>query len=132
MAQYEFTVADVDYTGETASAKDQWQAYHIVCNSKMIIGVQERDNLAEKSLSVIVMSLGWDDLQKLEKLLVKGKITRDEDGIEVAQNMFRDDMPSYSVLIARACQENFNEGFSKLSGGKSNAEAGQQKAANES
>ena len=127
MAYYEFELGDVAYSGETASAKDQWQAYHIVANSRLIIGVQERDTLAEKALSVIVMSLPWDELQKLEKLLVKGKVKREEDGVEVGLNLFRDDMPTYSVMIARVCQENFTEGFGRLSGSNSKgADAGQQ------
>jgi hypothetical protein len=130
MAQYELTVCDVDYTGETASAKDQWQAYHLIANSRLIIGVQERDSLADKALSIIVMSLGWDELQKLERLLVKGKVIREEDGVEVAQNLFRDDMPAYSVLIAKVCQANFTDAFSKLPGGKG-ADAGQQTKASE-
>lgn len=125
MSQYSITINDQEYTGETASAKEQYEALHIALNSQLVLGL--KDDITEKGLVLSLMSLRWDELQKLEKLLVKGKITRDADDVPAAQNLFRDDPASWALLVGEAAKANLR-GFYSLSGGKS-ADAGETMAA---
>lgn len=124
MADYTITIHDVDYTGETASAKEQYQALHIAANSKLIIGL--KDEVSDQGLVLMLMSLPWADLQTLEKLLIKDKVSRDSDSVPVAANLFRDDPAGFALLVGKAARENL-QGFFALSGGKS-ADAGQSQA----
>lgn len=125
MSTYTLTIHDVDYTGETASAKEQYQALHIAANSKLILGIKE--DMSDQGLVLTLMSLPWSDLQTLEKLLIKDKITRDSDDVPVAQNLFRDDPAGYALLVGKAARENL-AGFFELSGA-SPAGTGQQATA---
>ena len=48
MATYTFTISDTEYTGETASAKEQYEALHIALNSQLVLGL--KDDITEKGL----------------------------------------------------------------------------------
>lgn len=121
MAAYNITINGVEYSGETASAKDQYQAFHLAINSKLILGIEE--SFTDKGLVAMLMSMAWSDLQLLDKLLVKDKLTRDSDDVLVALNLFRDDPANYALLLGRVARENLR-GFYSLSGEKS-ADAGE-------
>lgn len=127
MARFEIEVNGVEYSGETASAKSQYQALHIAANSRLLVGMQE--GVTDQALVLTLMSLPWEELQKLEALLIKEKVKRvqagaDEDGdIPVGINLFRDDPASYALLVGKVARENLS-GFYALRG-KPNAGAAQ-------
>lgn len=123
MARFEIEVAGVEYVGETASARDQFQALHIAANSRLLVGMQE--GVSDQALVLSLLALDWPDLQRLESLLVKEKIKRAEDDAPVAGNLFRDDPASYALLIGLAARENL-AGFYALRGQKN---AGAEQAA---
>jgi len=125
MSQYEFTIGETEYSGETASAKEQYEALHIALNSQLVLGL--KDEITEKGLVLALMSLRWDELQKIEKLLVKGKVTQAADDVPVAQNLYRDNPAGWALLVGKVCQANLSN-FYNLSGGKS-ANAGEPEAA---
>lgn len=112
MARFEIEVNGTKYTGETASAQDQYQALHIAANSRLLVGMQE--SVTDQALVLTLMTLGWVELKKLESLLVDGLVTR-EDKVPVGDNLFRDDPASYALLVGKVARENL-AGFFKLRG----------------
>lgn len=112
MARFEIEVNGTKYTGETASAQDQYQALHIAANSRLLVGMQE--SVTDQALVLTLMTLGWAELKKLESLLVDGLVTR-EDKVPVGDNLFRDDPASYALLVGKVARENL-AGFFKLRG----------------
>lgn len=117
MACFEIEIAGVEYVGETASAREQFQALHVAANSRLLIGMQE--GVTDKGLVLSLMALDWADLQRLESLLIKGdKVKRAEDSVPVAANLFQDDPASYALLIGQVARENL-AGFYALRGQKS-------------
>lgn len=110
MSAYDFVIEDSAFNGETASAYEQYQALHIVCNSQMIIGIDE--SVSDKGLVMMVMALEWSSLQRLETLLVKNKLFRSEDGIKVGINLFRDNISNYALMVGKVARENLRDFFS--------------------
>lgn len=112
MAAFEITIGDNIYKGETASAADQLQALHIACNSNLVLALKGEEE--DMSLVIILMRLEWDQLNQLEALLLRDKVTRD--GLPVARNMFRDNIQEYCLLLGRAAQKNLANFYSLRSG----------------
>src|SRR5690606_4864623 len=122
MALFEFEIGEETYTGETASAKEQFEALHIVSNNRLIIAGEKA--MSDKATTLMVMNMELSELRKLESLLVKGKITRQRDEVPVAVNLFQDDAAAYALLIGKVVRGNLSESFGKLPGDKS-ADVGQ-------
>lgn len=121
MAKFKFTIGGEDYQGATAPAVDQYEALHIACNSKLIVGMQ--DGLPPKAALLHLMAVPLDKLNKLIELLVEGNVAKAGTDIEVAVNLFKDKPEQWGLLILEVCKANL-AGFYKLHAETNDASAG--------
>ncbi|MHA7915998.1 hypothetical protein [Alloalcanivorax xenomutans] len=112
MRQYPIEIDDRTYTGTTASAKEQFEALHIAGRTGLA-GLLVEEGVKPHSIVVMLISIPYQDLERLRSLLVKDKVIRDSDEVPVAENLFRDEIHNYYLIIAHAIRENLG-GFSKL------------------
>lgn len=109
MRQYHCDIDGHTYEGETASAKEQFEALHIVLRTGVIATLQE--DTSDMGLVASFAMLKFEDVQRLQKLLLDDKVKRDE--IPIGQNLFRDNIEQLYLLLAYALRENLG-GFWKL------------------
>lgn len=109
MRQYQCEIDGQTYEGQTASAKEQFEALHIVLRTGVIATLQE--DTSDMGLVASFAMLKFEDIQRLQKLLLEGKVNRD--GIPVGQNLFRDNIEQLYLLLAYSLRENLG-GFWKL------------------
>lgn len=109
MRQYQCEIDGHTYEGETASAKEQFEALHIVLRTGVIATLQE--DTSDMGLVASFAMLKFEDVQRLQKLLLDDKVKRDE--IPIGQNLFRDNIEQLYLLLAYALRENLG-GFWKL------------------
>lgn len=117
MASFEIDVNGTEYRGETAPATDQWEALHCALNSKLILGLKEE--VTDQAMVVMVMGTPFDQLKRLEKLLLKN-VVRVEDESVAAPLLFKDKPEEYALLLGKVARENLS-GFYRLSGNKDSA-----------
>ena len=111
----EFTV-DVDgaeYIGTTANAKNQLEALHLCMKTAYVTFLEEGKDYSDMGVVGAFVNMPFDQVQKLEKLLVSGNVLRRDDEVPVAPNLFVDDIHNYYLLIHRVLRENLG-GFWKL------------------
>ena len=113
MREFSFEISDVEYSGKTASAKNQMDALHIMGRSSALMTVLKGDVAPMTMVAAMVSALSVDEVRQLESLLVKGCIVRAEDEVPVAANLFGDDIQDYYLLIGNTAIENL-KGFWKL------------------
>ena len=108
---YTVEVGGIEYKGDTAPAKDQFESLHIAMRTGLVAHL--RDEPSEMALVAMMGGLTYDDVKRLVQLLVSNRIQRAEDSVPVAENLFGDNIQDYYVLIGRAVQENLGN-FWKL------------------
>ena len=104
MREYEVTIGDDVYIGQTASAKAQFEALHIAGRTGLVAML--KDGAADMSMVALLLQIPFSDVQKLADLVIKGQITRQSDGVPVAENLFTDEIHNYYLLLALALREN--------------------------
>lgn len=109
--QFTIDVGGESFSGTTASATAQMEALHVAMRTGIVAAV--KDSYSDMALVTALGSVGWEDLKRMEELMVKDCITRDSDGVPVAVNLFRDNVQDYYLLVMRALQENL-AGFWQL------------------
>jgi len=107
--QFTVEIGDHEYEGTTASAKNQFEALHIAMRTGLVASF--RDDAQDMSKVAVLGGLAFDDVKKLESLLVADKVERDK--VPVASNLFGDDIQDYYLLIYEVIKENLG-GFWKL------------------
>lgn len=103
---YTTEVGGIDYRGDTAPAKDQFEALHIAMRTGLIAHI--RGEPSDMALVAMMGGLKYEDVKRLVQLLVKDKIQRDEDSVPVAENLFGDNIQDYYLLIGNAIRENLS------------------------
>lgn len=128
MASYDIQIEDQRFQGETASARDQFEALHIVAGTSMIIAVQQTE-MSDKAASMSLLNMPWDSVQKIERLLVRDRVKREDDDVPVANNLFHDDPAGYALLITKVIRANLSDSFTRLRGDEKSAKPTQQQPA---
>lgn len=94
----------VSYRGDTAPANDQFEAMHIAMRTGLITHI--RSDPSEMALVAMFGALKYEDVQRLDKLLLSGKVQREDDDVPVGKNLFADNVQDYYLLIGYAVKEN--------------------------
>lgn len=102
--EFTLTVGGQTFTGTTASAKAQMEALHVAMRTNLILMLRS-ENPSEMGLVSAMGGVDYEDVQKLISLVVEGCIKR-SDGVPVAENLFRDSIQDYYLLIMYALREN--------------------------
>lgn len=108
---YSFDVAGVTYKGETASAKSQFEALHIIGSTPIVSSL--KDGVSDMGAVVLILQLSMDKINRLMELLVVDHVIRKEDEIPVGENLFQEDIQDYYLLLSKAMRENLKN-FWKL------------------
>lgn len=109
--EYIIEIGGDTFSGVTASAQAQMEALHVAMRTGIVAAVKEGHS--DMGLVTALGGVSWDDLKRLQDLVVKDCITRDSDDVPVAVNLFRDNVQDYYLLIMKALQENL-AGFWQL------------------
>lgn len=110
MREFEIEIDGKAYKGVTASAKNQFEALHIAGRTGLVALL--RNDPQDMSLVALILQIPFDDVNRLINLLVKDCVTT-SDAIPVAENLFRDDIQNYYLLLAYTIKENLGN-FWKL------------------
>lgn len=111
--EFTFEISEEDYLGVTASAKDQFEAMHICLRTSLMSILDDSREYSEMGVVGFFANVPLEDIQRLVSLLVKRKVTRRSDEVEVAENLFSDDIQNYYLLIFYVLKENLG-GFWQL------------------
>ena len=121
---YSIKIGDEHYRGTTASAKSQIEALHIAMRTALVSILDGRDH-SEMGIVTFMGGVSFEDLDKLDELLIKGQLKRDSDDAPVGRNLFADEPQNFFLLLFHVCRENL-EGFWQLRRPTSNAGAAEQ------
>jgi len=109
--EYTIEVGGDSYSGVTASAQAQMEALHIAMRTGIVAAVKEGHS--DMGLVAALGGVAWDDLKRLQELVIKDCIKRESDEVPVGVNLFRDNVQDFYLLIMKALQENL-AGFWQL------------------
>src|SRR5690625_1371853 len=109
--QYTVEVDGRNYQGNTASAKDQFEALHIEGRTGLVAMLKK--DASEMSMVALLLQIPFEDVLRLIELLVRDRIVREADSVPVAENLFSDAIHGYYLLLAHALRENL-AGFWQL------------------
>lgn len=99
------TISDIDYSGMTASAKEQVEMLQIAAQSSLLPALSEGGS--DMGLVAIMAALDGMQLTRLKNLCIGGgNIVRTSDGVPVAENLFQDRVHYWLLLLGRVLQEN--------------------------
>lgn len=101
---YHVEVEGAEYRGTTAPAKEQAEALHMAIRTGVVANL--RGEPSDMTLVAMMGAVSYEDVQRFAKLLVAGRIVRDADGVEVAENLFQDQIQNWYLLIGYALREN--------------------------
>ena len=104
--EYHIEAGGVQYRGNTASAKNQFEALHIGMRTGVVAHLKGEPS--EMTLAAMLGYIDYDDLQKLVSLLVKENVVRDDDSVPVDANLFGDNIQDYYLLIGLVIKENLS------------------------
>jgi hypothetical protein len=104
MRTVQIEVGGVEYECNTAPAKNQFEALHIAMRTGMVANLQGEPS--DMAIVAMMGALSYDDLNRLITLLVKDCAKRSEDNVEVAENLFQDNIQDYYLLVGRLVKEN--------------------------
>lgn len=104
MRGFQEEVGGVLYNCNTAPAKQQFEALHIAMRTGIVANLTGEPT--DMALAAMLGGLSYDDLNRLITLVVKDCAKREEDGVEVAENLFQDNIQDYYLLIGRMVKEN--------------------------
>ena len=111
--EYVVTLGDVEYKGRTASAKAQFEAMHVALRTSIMSILDEGKDYSEMAVVGFFARVPFEEIQRIQKLLVADQIVRRDDDVPVAENLFADNMQDYYLLIYHALRENLG-GFWQL------------------
>lgn len=115
MKSFEFSINDHTYTGETASAKNQFEALHVTARTGVAALLTESPS--PKAMALVLMGAPFEELKRLRDLLLKGCVVKEQtgtdEGLPVAENLFADQIHNYYLLLAHVIINNLG-GFSEL------------------
>lgn len=100
---YSVEIDGTEYRGTTAPAKEQAEAMHMAIRTGVVANL--RGEPSDMTMVAMMGAVSYEDVQRFGKLLVAGRIVRD-DGVEVADNLFRDQIQNWYLLIGYALREN--------------------------
>lgn len=103
--EYVFDIRGEEYKGETASAKEQFEALHVAMRTTLVSILDEKEH-SEMAVVGFFARVDFEDLQKLVKLLVHEKVFKREGDIPVYENLFQDRIQDYYLLVYHALREN--------------------------
>lgn len=109
MRTWEVEIGDHTYSGQTASAKNQFEALHIAGRTGLLAALQGK--VSDMAMVGILLQIPLEDVYRLRDLLLKGLVQRGE--VPVAENLFQDDIQNFYLLLAVTIRENL-VGFWKL------------------
>lgn len=101
---YTVTVGGVDYSGVTASAKNQFEALHIAMRTMLV--AQWKKDPSDMGYVGAFAGMDFKDVQELARLLDIGEVKRDSDEVPVGLNLFGDNIQDYYLLIGKVAREN--------------------------
>ena len=101
---YTITVGGVDYSGVTASAKNQFEALHLAMRRALVAHFKSEPS--DMSLAAAFAGMEFKEVQQLVQLLVAGNVNREVDEVPVDLNLFADNPQDYYLLIGKVCMEN--------------------------
>lgn len=104
MRNFTVEVGGVTYQCNTAPAKQQFEALHIAMRTGIIANLTGEPT--DMALAAMFGGLAYDDVNRLINLLVKDCAKREEDNVEVAENLFQDNIQDYYLLVGRMVKEN--------------------------
>lgn len=108
---YSLTIDGSEYEGSTASAKEQFEALHLIGNTVILTGLKERTT--DMGLVVLILQLPLEKVERLVDLLMKKYVFRASDKVPVGENLFGDDVQNYYLLLGYVLRENLRN-FWKL------------------
>lgn len=111
--EFTFEIGEDDYLGVTASAKDQFEAMHICLRTTLMSILDEDRDYSEMGVVGFFAKVPFEEIERLVALLVRRKVTRRSDEVEVAENLFGDDIQNFYLLIYHVLKENLG-GFWQL------------------
>jgi len=109
--EYTVDVGGESFSGVTASAQAQMEALHIAMRTGIVAAI--REGHSDMGLVTALGGISWDDLKRLQELVIKDCVTRESDEMPVGVNLFRDNVQDYYLLLMKALQENL-AGFWQL------------------
>ena len=104
MRNVQIEVGGVEYECNTAPAKNQFEALHIAMRTGIVARIA--GETSDMALAAMLGTVSYDDLNRLITLLVKDCAKRSEDNVEVAENLFQDNIQDYYLLVGRLVKEN--------------------------
>lgn len=112
------TIADTEYSGSTASAKEQVEMLQIAAQNGLLPVLAA--GASDMGVAAALASLDGVQLNRLKNLCVGGgNIVRAVDSVPVAENLFQDAAHNWLLLLGRVLAENVGP-FWQLSAGSGN------------
>lgn len=98
-------INSVNYSGVTASAKDQVEMLQIAATSGLLPVMSGL--IKDMGLMASMASIDSASFNRLKTLcLTNGNVVRDSDNMPVAENLFQDEAHNFFVLVGRVLKEN--------------------------
>lgn len=102
MREFSLDIGGKEVKCNTTKAKEQKEALHICLRTQLIVALN--CDMSDMGLVSSLASVSFEDSERLAALVLKGNAFID--GVEVAENLFTDNIQDYYLLLMKMLVEN--------------------------